>query len=100
MKAETFTSLSVALLAVIFLSWLIGWAGFIMAFQIDPKPILPCKDFHNCRIVDIRPYGEDSTVYSAVLTDTCRHSKLVYFKAESGRFNAGDEAQGNFFVVD
>lgn len=96
MKAETFTSWSVAILAALLVGALITWYHLIMIFQIDPTPIPPCKDFHNCRIIDIDTDG-DSAIYDAVLLDTCRHGSLVHFKAEADRFNAGDTAQGNFF---
>jgi hypothetical protein len=99
MKTETHTSLSLGCLTALLVAWLIGWASFIMLFQIDPTPIPPCGDFHNCRIIDIDTDG-DSAIYDAVLLDTCRHSRLVHFKAEAERFNAGDTAQGNFFVVE
>jgi hypothetical protein len=96
MKTETFTSLSVAVLAALLVGALLGWYQLIMLFQIDPTPIPPCGDFHNCRIIEVSTDG-DSAIYDAVLLDTCRHGSLVHFKAEADRFNAGDTAQGNFF---
>lgn len=87
MKAETFL---LALVLIIFGVWL------HVSFQSHQPPIPPCGDFHNCRIVGVSTDG-DSAIYDAVLLDTCRHSNLVHFKAESGRFNVSDTAQGNFF---
>jgi inhibitor of KinA sporulation pathway (predicted exonuclease) len=90
MKAETFTLLALTSL-VIFIGHL-----YVRFTSEPPKLTPPCKDFHNCRIIQVDTDG-DSATYSAILTDTCRHSHLVQFKAEADRFNAGDTAQGNFF---
>ena len=94
MKAETLLLLALTAL-VIFIGHL-----YVRFTSDPPKPIPPCGDFHNCRIIDIDTDG-DSAIYTAVLTGTCDHSNrydgLVHFKAEAERFNAGDTAQGNFF---
>jgi hypothetical protein len=90
MKAETLLLLALTAL-VIFIGHL-----YVRFTSDPPKPIPPCGDFHNCRIIDIDTDG-DSAIYDAVLLDTCRHGSLVHFKAEAERFNAGDTAQGNFF---
>jgi hypothetical protein len=89
MKAETFTLLALTSLVVIVVH-------LYSALTYHQPPIPPCGDFHNCRIIQVDTYG-DSAIYDAVLLDTCRHSRLVHFKAEADRFNAGDTAQGNFF---
>jgi hypothetical protein len=89
MKAETFLLFALAALVLTIFH-------LYSALTYRQPPIQPCGDFHNCRIIHIDTDG-DSATYSAILTDTCRHSRLVHFKAEADRFNVSDTAQGNFF---